>query len=47
MNPRLGHPLVTQELFDEVVRRTLSAGTPLRIVLFGSLAKKQSRQGIS
>lgn len=37
------YPPVTEALLDEVVRRILAAGSPLRIVLFGSRARGDAR----
>ena len=37
------YPLVTEELLQEVVRRILSVGNPLKIVLFGSHARGDAR----
>jgi predicted nucleotidyltransferase len=39
MSQALEYPAVTEELLDEVVRRVLLAGSPRKIVLFGSLAR--------
>ncbi|MCZ6680239.1 MAG: nucleotidyltransferase domain-containing protein, partial [Candidatus Poribacteria bacterium] len=36
------NPQVTDELLDDVVRRILSVGTPLKIVLFGSQARGEA-----
>jgi hypothetical protein len=36
MDPILEYPPVTDELLAEVVRRVLSAGSPLKVVLFGA-----------
>jgi uncharacterized protein len=38
-------PAITTETLEEVVRRILAAGSPLRIVLFGSQARGESRPG--
>jgi predicted nucleotidyltransferase len=38
----LDYPPVTPEVIEDVVRRILSAGAPLRIVLFGSRARGQA-----
>lgn len=43
MNPAMDYPPVTAELLGEVVRRIVSAGSPLRIVLFGSWARGEGR----
>ncbi len=37
------YPAVTEELLDEVVRRVLLVGSPLKIVVFGSRARGDSR----
>lgn len=37
------YPAVTDDLLDEVVRRILSAGSPEKIVLFGSRARGDAR----
>ena len=37
------YPLITEAFIEEVVRRILSVGSPLKIVLFGSRARGQSR----
>jgi predicted nucleotidyltransferase len=39
MPPSLTFPAVTDDLLREVVRRILSVGNPLKIVLFGSRAR--------
>jgi len=39
----LTYPPVTESLLSEVVSRILSVGTPLKIVLFGSRARGESR----
>ncbi len=43
--PPLDNPPVTAETLEEVVRRILAAGSPLRIVLFGSSARGEARPG--
>jgi uncharacterized protein len=43
MEPILDYPPVTAETLEEVVRRILTAGSPLRIVLFGSRATERAR----
>ena len=43
MNVTLDYPPVTSETLEEVVRRILSVGSPLRIILFGSRARGQAR----
>ena len=45
MNPVLDNPPVTAETLDEVVRRILAAGSPLRVVLFGSYARDEAKAG--
>ena len=45
MSMLLGNPAITTETLDEVVRRILSAGSPLRIVLFGSQARGDAKPG--
>jgi predicted nucleotidyltransferase len=37
------YPPVTEELLQEAVRRILSVGNPLKIVLFGSHARGDAR----
>lgn len=37
------YPEVTDELLGEVVRRTVAAGDPLKVVLFGSRARGEAR----
>lgn len=37
------HPQVTEPLLEEVVRRVLATGSPLRVVLFGSWARGDAR----
>lgn len=39
MNLILDNPPVTSEVLEEVVRRVLTVGSPLKIVLFGSQAR--------
>lgn len=41
--PTSANPPVTDALLEEVVRRILSVGSPLRIVLFGSQARGDAR----
>jgi predicted nucleotidyltransferase len=43
MKSTLEYPPVTQETLDEVVRRILSVGAPLKVVLFGSRARGEAR----
>ena len=43
MEPILDYPPVTAETLEEVVRRILTAGSPVRIVLFGSRATGRAR----
>jgi predicted nucleotidyltransferase len=43
VNPTIEYPPVTRETLDEVVRRTLAAGKPLKVVLFGSRASGNPR----
>lgn len=43
MQPILDYPPVTAEILEEVVRRILTVGSPLRIVLFGSRATGRPR----
>jgi predicted nucleotidyltransferase len=45
MQPTLDYPLVTVETLEEVVRRIVTVGSPLRIVLFGSRATGRARPG--
>jgi uncharacterized protein len=45
MSLLLDNPPVTAETLEEVVRRILAAGSPLRIVLFGSRARGEARPG--
>ncbi len=45
MSHLLDNPPVTAETLEEVVRRILAAGSPLRIVLFGSRARGQAKPG--
>jgi predicted nucleotidyltransferase len=42
MNRVLDYPPVTDETLQEVVRRILAVGSPIRIVLFGSRARGQA-----
>ncbi len=37
------YPELTQELLDEIVKRILAAGSPSKIVLFGSRARGDDR----
>lgn len=37
------YPPVTEQTYEEVVRRILQAGSPLKIVLFGSRAQGEAR----
>ena len=39
------HPSTDQDVLAEVVRRILSAGDPIKIVLFGSRARGDQRPG--
>jgi predicted nucleotidyltransferase len=41
----LDYPPVTDETLQEVVRRILAVGSPLRTVLFGSRARGQASRG--
>jgi predicted nucleotidyltransferase len=43
MSHLLANPPVTAETLEEVVRRILAAGSPLRIVLFGARARGEAR----
>lgn len=43
MDPILEYPPVTDELLEEVVRRILAAGSPIKIILFGSRARGAAR----
>lgn len=43
MSRTLDYPPVTDELLNEVVRRIVSVGSPLKIVLFGSRAREDAR----
>jgi uncharacterized protein len=43
MSQAIEYPPVTDELLDEVVRRVLRAGSPRKIVLFGSRARGDAR----
>ena len=38
-------PPVTAEILEEVIRRVLAAGSPLKIVLFGSRARGEAGPG--
>jgi predicted nucleotidyltransferase len=43
MSATFEYPAVTPELLDEVVRRIVATGSPLKIVLFGSRARGDAR----
>jgi len=43
MNSSFSYPAVTDDLLQEVLRRILEVGSPLRIILFGSRARGQAR----
>ena len=43
MNQAYPYPQVAEDLLEEVVRRILAAGSPLKIVLFGSRARNDAR----
>lgn len=43
MSRTLDYPPVTDELLEEVVRRIVSVGSPLKIVLFGSRVREDAR----
>lgn len=43
MEAAYAYPEVTEELLGEVVKRIVSAGSPLKIVLFGSRARGGAR----
>jgi len=45
MSKLLDNPAITPEILEEVVRRILAVGSPLRIVLFGSQARGETRPG--
>ncbi|HUY15752.1 MAG TPA: nucleotidyltransferase domain-containing protein [Terriglobia bacterium] len=45
MNLLLDNPPVTAEILEEAVRRILAAGSPLKIVLFGSRARGEAGPG--
>jgi predicted nucleotidyltransferase len=45
MQHAINYPPVTGETLEEVVRRILAVGSPLRIVLFGSRARGQASPG--
>ena len=45
MTGQLDNPAITPEILEEVVRRILAVGSPLRIVLFGSQARGETRPG--
>ena len=42
MRALLDNPAVTPEMLEELVRRLLAAGSPLKIVLFGSQARGEA-----
>ena len=42
MNQITSYPSVTTELLNEIIRRILSAGSPIKVVLFGSQAKGEA-----
>ncbi|MGH9328449.1 MAG: nucleotidyltransferase domain-containing protein [Terriglobia bacterium] len=43
MKATLDYPPITLDTLDEIVRRILAVGSPLKIVLFGSRARGESR----
>ena len=43
MEKTLSYPGMTEELLAEIVSRIISAGDPLKIVLFGSIARGEAR----
>ncbi len=43
MDQTTNYPALTEDLLSEVVRRVLKAGSPHKIVLFGSRARGDSR----
>jgi len=43
MNLLAEYPPVTPELLEDVVERIVAAGSPLRVVLFGSRAREDAR----
>jgi uncharacterized protein len=45
MSLLLDNPPITTEILEEVVRRILTAGSPLKIVLFGSQARGEASVG--
>ena len=45
MSMLLDNPAITAEILEEVVRRILAAGSPVKIVLFGSQARGDSGPG--
>jgi len=42
MSPTVAYPPVDARLLDEIVMRICRAGNPIRIVLFGSHARRQA-----
>ena len=45
MSALLDNPAITPEILEEVVRRILTVGAPLRIVLYGSQARGEAHAG--
>jgi len=45
MSIPLDNPAITAETLEEVVRRILAAGSPVKIVLFGSQARGEAGPG--
>ncbi len=45
MSISLDNPAVTAEILEEVVRRIVAAGSPVKIVLFGSQARGEAGPG--
>jgi predicted nucleotidyltransferase len=45
MSMSLDNPAITAETLEELVRRIVAAGSPLRIVLFGSQARGEAKPG--
>ena len=43
MSTLLNNPAITAETLEEVVRRILAVGSPLKIVLFGSQGRGEAR----
>ena len=43
MRDAFAYPEVTEGLYDEMVRRILTVGSPLKIVLFGSRARDEAK----